>query len=376
MKTGKVVWDVEIADYKQGYASTPAPLIVKDKIIVGIAGGEFAIRGFLDAYDVNTGKRAWRFWTIPAPGEPGSETWPADRMGTRRRADVAVRQLRPRAEHALLGHRQSEPGFLRRQPHGRQPLLRIADRARRRYRHAQVALPVHTARHARLGRESDSRCSPTSRLPASRARSSWWPTATGSSTCSIAPAASSSARNRSCNQTWAKEIGADGRPVEIADQRPTREGHADLPRFVRWHQLHVAVVRRVDKAAVRDRARDVPDLHRRGAARGLQGRAIARWADAQPRARFHAARRAARHRSADRRAQVGDQASRPVLGRRADHGRRRRLQRHQRRPRASPRIRKPARSCGVIKRAPRSTRRRRRTDRRPAVCGDAVRHDA
>src|SRR4029079_979852 len=78
MKTGKVIWDIEVADYRQGYASTPAPLIVNDKVLVGIAGGEYAIRGFLDAYDVNTGKRAWRFWTIPAPGEPGSESWPVE----------------------------------------------------------------------------------------------------------------------------------------------------------------------------------------------------------------------------------------------------------------------------------------------------------
>jgi len=79
MKTGKVVWDIELADYKQGYASTGAPLLVKDKLIVGIAGGEYANRGFLDAYDV-TGKRVWRLWTVPAAGEPGSETWPAEML--------------------------------------------------------------------------------------------------------------------------------------------------------------------------------------------------------------------------------------------------------------------------------------------------------
>lgn len=78
MKTGKVVWDIELADYKLGYASTPAPLVVNGKLIVGIAGGEFANRGFLDAYDPATGARVWRFWTVPAPGEPGSETWPED----------------------------------------------------------------------------------------------------------------------------------------------------------------------------------------------------------------------------------------------------------------------------------------------------------
>lgn len=78
MKTGEVIYDVEIANFKEGYASTPAPLIVKDKVIVGIAGGEFGIRGFLDAYDIVTGKRLWRFYTVPATGEPGSETWPEE----------------------------------------------------------------------------------------------------------------------------------------------------------------------------------------------------------------------------------------------------------------------------------------------------------
>ena len=73
--TGNVMWDVEVASRKSGYSVTVAPLIVKDKVIVGIAGGEFGIRGFLDAYDAKTGKRAWRFWTVPAAGEKGTETW-------------------------------------------------------------------------------------------------------------------------------------------------------------------------------------------------------------------------------------------------------------------------------------------------------------
>jgi alcohol dehydrogenase (cytochrome c) len=77
MKTGSVVFDVEIDDYKRGYSSTPAPLVVKDKVIVGHAGADYALRGFLDAYDANTGARAWRFWTVPENGEPGGDTWPA-----------------------------------------------------------------------------------------------------------------------------------------------------------------------------------------------------------------------------------------------------------------------------------------------------------
>jgi len=78
MKTGGIVYDVVIDDYKRGYAATVAPLLVKDKVIIGIAGAEFGIRGFIDAYDAATGKRAWRFWTVPAPNEPGGNTWGGD----------------------------------------------------------------------------------------------------------------------------------------------------------------------------------------------------------------------------------------------------------------------------------------------------------
>jgi alcohol dehydrogenase (cytochrome c) len=74
-KNGRVRWDVEVADRKLGYAITHAPLVVKDKIVVGTAGGEYGTRGFLAAYDASSGKEAWRFYTVPGPGAPGHETW-------------------------------------------------------------------------------------------------------------------------------------------------------------------------------------------------------------------------------------------------------------------------------------------------------------
>ena len=77
-KTGAISWDATMQEYTNGYASTIAPIVVKDKVIVGVAGGEFGIRGFIDAYDAKTGKRAWRFYTIPGPGEPGHNTWAGD----------------------------------------------------------------------------------------------------------------------------------------------------------------------------------------------------------------------------------------------------------------------------------------------------------
>jgi alcohol dehydrogenase (cytochrome c) len=83
-KTGKLLWDVTIpgARPESGYAFTVAPLVLKDKVVVGTAGAEFGIRGFIAAYEAKTGKEVWRFYTIPAPGEPGSETWSGDSWKT------------------------------------------------------------------------------------------------------------------------------------------------------------------------------------------------------------------------------------------------------------------------------------------------------
>jgi alcohol dehydrogenase (cytochrome c) len=68
-------WNVAVADPALGYSITMAPLVVKDKVLVGTGGGEYGIRGFVAAFDTRTGKEIWRFYTIPGPGEPGSETW-------------------------------------------------------------------------------------------------------------------------------------------------------------------------------------------------------------------------------------------------------------------------------------------------------------
>ncbi len=75
-KTGREVWNVNIEDVSQcGCNITGAPLVVKDKVVVGVTGGDSAHRGYINAFDARTGKQVWRFWTIPGPGEPGHETW-------------------------------------------------------------------------------------------------------------------------------------------------------------------------------------------------------------------------------------------------------------------------------------------------------------
>ena len=74
-KDGHAVWNVKLAEASAGYAATMAPLVVKGKVIVGVAGGEFGVRGFISAFDAETGKQAWKFDTIPDPDQPGHDSW-------------------------------------------------------------------------------------------------------------------------------------------------------------------------------------------------------------------------------------------------------------------------------------------------------------
>jgi alcohol dehydrogenase (cytochrome c) len=81
-KTGRSVWNVAVGDPRLGYSITMAPLVVKDKVLVGVGGGEYGIRGFIAAFAAGTGKESWRFYTIPGPGEPGHETWSGEAWKT------------------------------------------------------------------------------------------------------------------------------------------------------------------------------------------------------------------------------------------------------------------------------------------------------
>jgi alcohol dehydrogenase (cytochrome c) len=77
-RTGRPLWNTQVADARAGYVMTLAPLVVKNKVIVGVAGGEYGIRGFIAAYDARAGRELWRFNTVPGPGEPGHGSWAAD----------------------------------------------------------------------------------------------------------------------------------------------------------------------------------------------------------------------------------------------------------------------------------------------------------
>lgn len=76
--SGKELWTSKVVDYKQGSVITSPPLVVRDKVITGFGGGEYGVRGALLAFDLKTGKQLWQTYTVPAPGEPGSETWKGD----------------------------------------------------------------------------------------------------------------------------------------------------------------------------------------------------------------------------------------------------------------------------------------------------------
>jgi alcohol dehydrogenase (cytochrome c) len=82
IKTGKEVWRTKSGDPSEGYSMTVAPLIVDGVVIVGVSGAEFGVRGYLEGYNAATGARLWRLYTVPAPGEPGAETWAGDSMKT------------------------------------------------------------------------------------------------------------------------------------------------------------------------------------------------------------------------------------------------------------------------------------------------------
>ncbi len=81
-KTGEIAWQSTIADYQRGFSATSAPLVVGDLAIIGVGGGEYGIRGFFDAYELETGQRTWRHFTVPEAGEPGVETWSGESYKT------------------------------------------------------------------------------------------------------------------------------------------------------------------------------------------------------------------------------------------------------------------------------------------------------
>ena len=168
-KTGNVVWSVKNGDPAKGETGTSAPMVIKDKVFVGISGGEFAVRGSMTAYDVKTGKQAWRAYSVGPDnemlidpqkttelGKPvGKDFEPEDLarrpVEARRVHDLGMVLLRSRTQPGLLRlcqsrHLEPEPAA------GRQQMVHDHLRARRRYRKGQMGLPDDASRRMGLRR--------------------------------------------------------------------------------------------------------------------------------------------------------------------------------------------------------------------------------
>ncbi len=141
--SGRMRWDVQVADSEDGFSMTVAPLAVGNTIVVGVSGAEYATRGFLAAYDIEKGKKVWQFDTIPGPGAAGHETWENDAWKTGGGSTWVTGQLRPRTRSHLLGRRKSDPGLSGRSATGRQPVHRKRHRSACEHRQVGLALPVH-----------------------------------------------------------------------------------------------------------------------------------------------------------------------------------------------------------------------------------------
>ena len=152
--TGQKLWDAEMGSHEESYSSTSPPLPVGDLLVVGVAGGEEGARGFLDAYRASTGERVWRWYSIPKRGEKGSETWIGQALEHGCGATWMPGSYDPQLDLIYWAIGNPCPGHRRRRTHRRQPLHVERRRARREDRRDEVVLPVHAARHARLGRRA------------------------------------------------------------------------------------------------------------------------------------------------------------------------------------------------------------------------------
>ena len=152
--TGRLQWDVEMADYRLNYGSTGAPLIVNDLVIAGMSAGDEGVRGFLDAYRASTGERVWRFWTVPARGEPGSETWIGKALEHGCAATWLTGSYDPEAKLLYWPTGNPCPDYNGDERKGDNLYSSSDRRARSGDRKAAMAFSIHATRSSRLGCES------------------------------------------------------------------------------------------------------------------------------------------------------------------------------------------------------------------------------
>ena len=230
-RTGNLVWDATLEDYATGYAATVAPQIVKDKVIVGVAGAEYGIRGFLDAYNVKTGERVWRFYTVPGPGEPGHDTWGGDSWKTGGASIWQTGTYDPELNLVFWGtgnpgpdyHSDSRPGD---NLYSDTLLALDPDTGKLRWHYQFTPHDTHDwdAVHVPILGEMAINGKPR-KVVMNANRNGFFYTldrATGE-VLTAKPF---------INTTWAKEIGKDGRPVLLPNNTPDEKGTTTCPDLV------------------------------------------------------------------------------------------------------------------------------------------------
>ncbi len=229
MKTGGVLYDVELADFKLGYSATVAPLVVKDKVIVGIAGAEYGIRGFIDAYNAQTGKRAWRFYTVAGPGDPGARTWPQGDAYLRGGGSVWVTgTYDPQQNLIFFGTGNPGPDYYSNAREGDNlyttSLVAIdADTGERRWHYQFTPHDVHDWDSTQVPVLADLTINGQPRKVVMFANRNGFFYTLDRVTGKVIVA------KPFVETTWAKEIGPDGRPVLLPGHLPDEEGEKTCP---------------------------------------------------------------------------------------------------------------------------------------------------
>jgi alcohol dehydrogenase (cytochrome c) len=228
MRTGAVVWDTVMEDYKIGYASTIAPLVVKDKVIVGVAGGEFGVRCAVTAYDAQTGKLVWQFRTVPQPGEPGGDTWSGDSWERGGASVWTTGSYDPQLNLLYYGTGNPGPDFYGADRKGdnlySDSLLAIdADTGKLRWHYQFTPHDIHDWDATQVPVLADLTIGGQPRrvvMVANRNGFFYTLDRTNGRLLVARPFV---------NTTWAREIGADGRPILLPGHTPDEQGTTTCP---------------------------------------------------------------------------------------------------------------------------------------------------
>ena len=275
--TGQLLWDTEMADYRQNYNATGSLLAVENLVVAGTAGGEEGVRGFLAAYDQETGKEVWRFWTIPARGEPGSETWDGIDIEHGGGPTWLTGSYDPATKTVYWPTGNAGPDF-----NGDN---RKGDNL---YTCSILALDVTTGKlkwHFQATPhdewdwdavqplvlvDAEWRGQPRKLLLQANRNGFFYVLDRIDGKMLMATPLVK-------KLTWAKEIAPDGRPVMNPNQVPTPRRHADLPRGGRRRELLFDILQSGNTSVLREHARTVRRVHQTRHAR-LEGRPrISRW---------------------------------------------------------------------------------------------------